>query len=129
MILHDSSWPWEYVGHDSITRFHDSCCFRRQQESWNLVESCFASITEKKVPGQRSVTVFNINPFQGPEEPVPPTPIQLTVFQLTDAKVICQPTLGGYEAPVDPSNFLLPWATGHGGPRQEAQAHGRHARR
>ena len=58
------------------------------------------------------MNVFNITAFQGPEAPVPPTPIQHTVFQLTDAKVICQPTPDGYTAPVDPSNFLLPWATG-----------------
>ena len=34
------------------------------------------------------------------------------MHQLTDAKVNAQPTPGGYEAPVDPSNFLLLWATG-----------------
>ena len=55
---------------------------------------------------------FNITAFEGPEAPVLPTPIQNAVFQLTDVKVICQPTPDGYEAPVDPSNFLLPWATG-----------------
>ena len=34
------------------------------------------------------------------------------VHQLADAKINAQPTPDGYEAPVDPSNFLLPWATG-----------------
>ena len=59
-------------------------------------------VTKKKVRGPRSVNVFNIDAFQGPEAPVPPTPIQHAVFQLTDVKVICQPTPDGYEAPVDP---------------------------
>ena len=77
-------------------------------------------VTKKKVRGPRSVDVFNITAFQGPEAPVPPTtPIQQAVFQLTDAKVICQPTPGGYEAPVDPSDFLLPWATGARGKKRK----------
>ena len=43
--------------------------------------------TKKKVPEPRSVNVFNINAFQGAETTAPPTPIQHTVLQLTDAKV------------------------------------------
>ena len=56
------------------------------------------------------MNVFNINAFQGAEATAtaPPTPIQHTVFQLTDAKVHAQPTPDGYEAPVDHSNFLIP---------------------
>ena len=67
--------------------------------------------TKKKVRGPRSVNVFNITAFQGAEAAAPPTPIQHAVFQLTDAKVNAQPTPDGYEAPVDHSNFLIPWAT------------------
>ena len=75
--------------------------------------------TKKKVPGPRSVNVFNIDAFQGAVAKAPPTPIQHAVFQLTDVKVICQPTPDGYEAPVDPSNFLLPWATGGRGKKRK----------
>ena len=67
--------------------------------------------TVKKKPGPRSVNVFNINAFQGAEATAPPTPIQHTVYQLTDGKVNAQPTPDGYEAPVDHASFLIPWAT------------------
>ena len=66
--------------------------------------------TKKKVPGPRSVNVFNINAFQGAEATLPPTPIQHMVFQLTDTKVNAQPTPDGCEPPVDHSNFLIPGA-------------------
>ena len=66
--------------------------------------------TKKKVPGPRSVNVFNINAFQGAVATAPPTPIQNAVFQLTEAKANAQPTPDSYEAPVDHSNFLIPWA-------------------
>ena len=62
---------------------------------------------KKKPPGSRSMDVFNITAFQVAESAAPPTPIQSTVFQLTDAKVIVQPTPDGHAAPVGPSNFLL----------------------
>ena len=52
--------------------------------------------TKQKARGPRSVSVFNITAFEGPEAPVPPTPIQHAVFQLTDVKGICQPTPDGY---------------------------------
>ena len=68
--------------------------------------------TKKKVPGPRSVSVFNINAFQGAEATAPPTPIQHAVLQLTDAKVSAQPTPVGYEPPVYHANFLMTWATG-----------------
>ena len=58
------------------------------------------------------MNVFNINAFQGAEATAPPTPIQHTVLQLTDAKASAQPTPDGYEPPVDHANFLVPWATG-----------------
>ena len=67
---------------------------------------------KKKAPGSRSKGAFNITAFQVAESAAPPAPIQHTVLQLTDVKVIVQPTPDGYAAPVDPSNFLLPWATG-----------------
>ena len=70
--------------------------------------------TKKKVPGPRSVTVFNITAFQGAEATAPPTPIQHTVFQLTDAKVIVQPTPDGYEVPVGHAQMLLKWTTATG---------------
>ena len=38
--------------------------------------------------------------------------MQHTVYQLTDAKVLAQPTPDGYPPPVLPGNLLLPWATG-----------------
>ena len=58
------------------------------------------------------VNVFNIAGFQGAESSPPPTPMQHTVHQLTEAKVLAQPTPGGYQAPVLPGTFLLPWPTG-----------------
>ena len=64
----------------------------------------------KKVQGKRSRGVFNITAFQGGESAAPPTPIQHTVLQLTDAKVNAQPTPDGYEASADHSNFLIPCA-------------------
>ena len=75
------------------------------------IEDADWGATVKKKPGPRSVNVFNINAFQGAEATAPPTPIQHTVYQLTDAKVNAQPTPDGYEAPVDHANFLIPWAT------------------
>ena len=77
--------------------------------------------TKKKVPGPRSVNVFNIDAFQGAVAKAPPTPIQHAVFQLTDVKVICQPTPDGYEAPVDHSNFLIPWAAAAGKKRKRVR--------
>ena len=76
---------------------------------------------KKKLPGSRSKGVFNTTAFQVQvaESGAPPTPIQHTVFQLTDAKVIVQPTPDGYAAPVDLSNFLLPWATGARGKKRK----------
>ena len=56
--------------------------------------------------------IFNTTAFQGAESAAPPTPIQHTVLQLTDAKANAQPTQDGYEAPVDHAPFLLTWATG-----------------
>ena len=38
--------------------------------------------------------------------------MQHTVHQLTDAKVLAQPTPDGYQALVPPSAVLMPWATG-----------------
>ena len=67
-----------------------------------------------KVPGSRSKKVFDVDAFQVADTAAPPTPIQHTVYQLTNAKVIVQPTPDGYAAPVDPSNFLVPWATAAG---------------
>ena len=68
--------------------------------------------TKKKVPECRSKNVFDIAMFQGQESPSPPTPMQHTVHQLTDAKVLAQPTPGGYQALVLPAAVLLPWSTG-----------------
>ena len=69
-------------------------------------------LVKKKAHGKRPKGVFNTTAFQGAESAAPPTPIQTTVHQLTDAKVNAQPTPGGYEPPVDHANFLLTWATG-----------------
>ena len=69
-------------------------------------------LTRKKVPGSRSKNVFNVAGFQGHESPPPPTPMQNTVHQLTDAKVLAQPTPDGYQPPVLPGTLLLPWAMG-----------------
>jgi len=38
--------------------------------------------------------------------------MQHTVHQLTDARVLAQPTPDGYQPPVLPETLLLPWATG-----------------
>ena len=69
-------------------------------------------LTRKKVPGSRSKNVFNVAGFQGHESPPPPTPMQNTVHQLTDAKVLAQPTPDGYQPLVLPGTLLLPWAMG-----------------
>ena len=74
--------------------------------------------TTKKVQGPRSVNVFNINAFQGAEATAPPTPIQHTVYQLTDGKVDAQPTPDGYKAPVHHAKLLIPWATAAGKKRK-----------
>ena len=66
---------------------------------------------KKELPGSRSKDVFNITAFQVAESAAPPAPIQHTVLQLTDVKVIVQPTPDGYEPPVDHANSLIPWAT------------------
>ena len=66
---------------------------------------------KKKVVGNRSINVFNITAFERQEAAAPPTPIQHTVYQLSDGKVNAQPTPDGYESPVDHAKFLLPWAT------------------
>ena len=62
--------------------------------------------------------IFNTTAFQGAESAAPPTPIQHTVYQLTDVEVIVQPTPDGYEPPVDHANFLIPWATAAGKKRK-----------
>ena len=67
---------------------------------------------KKKVPGSRSKNVLNVAAFQGAESSPPPTPMQHTVHQLTNAKVLAQPTPDGYQPPGLPGNLLLPWATG-----------------
>ena len=68
--------------------------------------------TKKKVVGTRSINVFNITAFERQEVAAPPTPIQHTVYQLSDSKVNALPTPEGYEPPVDHAKFLLKWATG-----------------
>ena len=60
---------------------------------------------------------FNIGAFQGDVATAPPTPIQQTVFQLTEAKVNAQQTPDGYEPPAG-SNLLIPWATAAGKKRK-----------
>ena len=80
--------------------------------------------TKQKAREPRSVNAFNITAFEGPEAPAPPTPIQHTVHQLTDAKVNAQPTPDGYETPVDPANFLLPWAAGARGTKRKRTREG-----
>ena len=56
---------------------------------------------------------FDIAGFQGHESPSPPTLMQHTVHQqLTDAKVLAQPTPDGYRALVPPSAVLMPWTMG-----------------
>ena len=76
------------------------------------IEAADWGSARQKAQGPRSVNVFNIAGFQGPESPSPPTPMQHTVHQLTNAKVLAQPTPDGYQAPVLPGALLLPWATG-----------------
>ena len=76
------------------------------------LEAADWGLAKKKIPGSRSKNVFDIAGPQGQESPSPPTPMQHTVHQLTDAKVLAQPTPDGYQAPVLPGNLLLPWATG-----------------
>ena len=46
------------------------------------------------------------------------------MHQLTDAKVIVQPTPDGYEPPVDHANFLIPWATAAGKKRKRMRDDG-----
>jgi len=75
--------------------------------------------SRKKVVGSRSINVFDVNAFQGKETTAPPTPIQHTVYQLTDGKVDAQPTPDGYKAPVHHAKLLIPsgmprWATAAG---------------
>ena len=77
------------------------------------LENAEWSEVKKKVPGSRSKKVFDVGAFRGTESSsAPPTPIQHTVHQLTDAKANAQTTPDGHEAAVLLSNFLLPWATG-----------------
>ena len=76
-------------------------------------------VKQQRVPLPSSLHGFNINASQVADTAAPPTPIQHTVHQLTDAKVIVQPTPGGYEPPVDPSDFLLPWATAARGKKRK----------
>ena len=74
--------------------------------------------SRKKVVGSRSINVFNVNAFQGAETTAPPTPIQHTVYQLTDGKVNAQPTPEGYTAPVPQPKLLIPWAMAAGKKRK-----------
>ena len=74
---------------------------------------------KKKLPGSRSKVAFNITAFQVAESAAPPTPIQHTVHQLTDAKVIVQPTPDGYEAPFNHADSLVPWATAARGKKRK----------
>ena len=67
--------------------------------------------TKKKVPGSRSKNAFDIAGFQGRHES-PSSPMQQTMHQLTDAKILAQPTPDGYQALVLPTAVLLQWATG-----------------
>ena len=76
------------------------------------LESADLGLTRKKVPGSRSKNVFNVAGCQGHEPPSPPTPMQHTVHQLADAKVLAQPTPDGYQPLLPPSAALMPWATG-----------------
>ena len=73
--------------------------------------------TKKKAGGARSVNVFDIDAFQDDVATAPPTPIQHTVFQLTEAKVNAQQTPDGHEPPAG-SNLLIPWATAAGKKRK-----------
>ena len=50
--------------------------------------------------------------------------MQHTVHQLTDAKVLAQPTPDGYAAPVDLANFPLPWAAGGRGTKRKRTREG-----
>ena len=72
---------------------------------------------KKKVRGARSVNVFDIIAFQGDVATAPPTPIQHTVLQLTEAKANAQQAPGGYEPPAG-SNLPIPWATTAGKKRK-----------
>jgi hypothetical protein len=45
--------------------------------------------------------------------------MQHTVHQRTDAKVLAQPTLDGYQPPVLPGNLLLPWAASAAGEKRK----------
>ena len=67
-----------------------------------MLEAAEWGTAKKKVPGSRSKNAFDITEFQGYEPSSPPTPMQHTVHQLTDAKVLAQPTPGGYQTPFFP---------------------------
>ena len=69
-----------------------------------------------KVQGIRSKNIIGITEFQGHESSSPPTPMQHTLHQLTDAKLLSQPMPDGYQALVPPAAVLLPWATGVSAP-------------
>ena len=51
-----------------------------------LEHARWRDVDTKKLPGSRSKDVFNTNAFQVADTAAPPTPIQHTVHQLTDAK-------------------------------------------
>ena len=85
--------------------------------SKQLDAACWGE-SRKKVVGSRSINVFDVDAFQGKETTAPPTPIQHTVYQLTDGKVNAQPTPDGYTAPVHHAKLLIPWATAAGKKRK-----------
>ena len=87
------------------------------------IDSADWGATKKKVPGPRSVNVFNIDAFESASAAAPPTPVQHAVYQLTEAKVNAHPVPDGYEAPAD-ANAIIPWASAAATAASKKRKHG-----